>query len=86
MILYPVTSMYDHPISDFSGDWSTSVNSKHSWTNVARLWFLLRTDPASAKLGIISLSKAWWQWTYPKFMLKCGREGWIEKSDEDSRG
>jgi len=59
MILYPAMSTHGHSVSDFSGDCSTSDHSNRSWTNVARLWFLLRTDPASAKLGIISLSKAW---------------------------
>ena len=32
------------------------TDSNRSWTNVARPWFLLRTDPASEKLGITSLS------------------------------
>jgi len=86
MILNPAMSTHDHSVSDFSGDYSTSGHSNRSWTNVARSWFLLRTDPASAKLSITSLSKPWWHWTCPWTVLKSGREGSIEKSDKDSRG
>ena len=86
MILYPAMSTHDHQVSDFSGDCSTNDHSNRSWTNVARAWFLLRTDPANAKLGIISLSKTWQYWTCPRTVLKSGRVGWIEKSDKDSRG
>jgi len=49
-------STHNHSVSDCSADWSTSDHSNRSWTNVARPWFLLRTDPASEKLGITSLS------------------------------
>ena len=45
-----------HSVSDCSGDWSTSSHSNRLWTNVARACFLLRTDPASEKLGITNLS------------------------------
>jgi len=61
-VLYVVESVGDtkcpqhHSVSDCSGDWSTSDHSSHSWTNVARPYFLLRTDPASEKLRITSLS------------------------------
>ena len=37
------------------------------------------------KLMITSLSKAWWHWTCPRSLEKSDWEGWIGKSDEDSR-
>ena len=52
----PATSTHKHSVSDCSGDWSTLVLSNYSWTNVTRPCFLIRADPASEKLGIISLS------------------------------
>jgi len=50
MILHPATSTHSYSVTDCSGGWSTSDHSNLSWTNVARPWFLLRTDPASEKL------------------------------------
>jgi len=38
--------------------------------NVARPWFLLRTDPASEKLGISSLSTVV-QWVFCRTMMKA---------------
>ena len=70
MILYPATSTHNHSVSDSSGDWSTSDHSNRSWTNVARPLFLLRTDPASEKLGITSLS-AVVQWVSCRTMMKA---------------
>ena len=61
-VLYVVESVGDtkcpqhHSVSGCSGDWSTRDHSSRSWTNVARPCFLLRTDPASEKLRITSLS------------------------------
>ena len=43
-------------ILESSGDRPASVQDRLSWTNVARLCFLLGIDPASAKFGITSLS------------------------------
>ena len=64
-------NVYAQPLmSDCSGDWSTSDHSNRSWTNVARPWFLLRTDPASEKLGITSLS-AVVQWVSRRTMMKA---------------
>ena len=57
-LIYHATSAHDHSVSVFSVVWSTSDHSNRSWTNVARPWFLPRTDPASAKLGIISFIKS----------------------------
>ena len=50
------TSMHNHSVSYCSGDWSTSDHSNWSWTNVARLCFLLRTGPANEMLEITSMS------------------------------
>jgi len=69
MILYPATATHNHSVSDCSGDWSTSDNSNGSWTYVVRPWFLLRTDPASDKLGTASLS-AVVQWVSCRTMMK----------------
>ena len=56
MIFSPATSTHHHSISESSGDRPASVQDRLSWINVARLCFLLRIDPASAKFGITSLS------------------------------
>jgi len=45
-------------------------HSNRSWTNVARLYFLLRTDPAIEMLGITSLS-AVVQWVSCRAMMKA---------------
>jgi len=70
MILYPATSTHNHSASDCSGDLLTSDHSNRSWTNVARQWFLLRTDPGCEKLGITSLS-AVVQWVSCRTMMKA---------------
>jgi len=70
MILYPATSTHNHSISDCSGDWSTSDHSNRSWTHVVRPWFLIRTDPASEKFGMTSLS-AVVQWVSCRTMIKA---------------
>jgi len=79
MILYHATSTHNHSVSDCSGDWSTSDHSNRSWTYVSRPWFLLRTDPASEKLGITSLS-AGVQWVSCRCavgLLQDGDEGLV---------
>ena len=50
-------------------DWSICDHSNRSWTNVARPCLFLRTNPASEKLGIASLS-AIVQWVSCKTMMK----------------
>ena len=64
MILYPAISTHNHSVSDCSGGWSICDDSNRSWTNVARPCFLLKTDPASEKMGIASLSAVvqWVSW------------------------
>jgi len=64
MILYPAKSTHNHSVSDCTGDWSTKVRSNCSWINVARPYFLFRTDPTGVKLGITSLSALvqWVSW------------------------
>ena len=70
MILYPATCTHNHSVFDCSGEWSTSdhSNSKRSWTNVARPWFLLKIDPAEenwesvACLQLCSGSLVGWWW------------------------
>jgi len=51
IILYPATSMRNHPVSDCSADWLTGDHSTYSLTNMARQCFMLRTDPGTEKLG-----------------------------------
>ena len=71
MISYSAMSRHNHSVSDCSRGWSTSDHFNRSWTNVERPWFLLRTDPASEKLGIISLSAVvqWVSWRTMKCAL-----------------
>jgi len=57
-------------VSDCSGNWSTSVHSNCSRTNVARPCFMLRTDPASERLGITNLS-AVVQWVSRRTMTNA---------------
>jgi len=68
--LDPATSTHNHWVSNYSGDWSTSGHSNRSWPNVARPWFLLKTDPASEKLGITCLSGLV-QWVVCRTMMKA---------------
>ena len=56
-ILYPSTSTHNHSVSDLSGDCFKSVYFSHSWTSVARPCFLLKKNPACAKLGSFSFFK-----------------------------
>jgi len=63
-------STHNHSVSDCSGDWSTSGHSNRSWTNVARSWFLFRTETASQNLGITSLS-AVVQWVSCRTTMKA---------------
>ena len=56
-VLYLSTSTRNHLVSDLSGDCFINVYFSRSWANVARLCFLLKENPASAKLGSISFSE-----------------------------
>ena len=54
MIFRPAMFNDNHSISDSSGDQLDTVQDRLSWTNVARLSFLLVVDPAGTRFGITS--------------------------------